>query len=912
MPFGVTVYDPAGQPQGGGLNSSLMGGLRPAVQQPANQPFAALDDSTYEGSLAASSASQPPGVSIPRQNPNVLGQGGAFNPTYLDYGGYNPLQYATDGMTSALAQYMGAGTAQTNVAGPVAPPSQNLLAFGNGSNGNGGALLNAGLVGNELERFLGEYNDPNVALQVFNQRRAAELAMAGTGYTPVTETPVYNPAPASQAQGPGGSWSTGPNGPTWNPMTPPAGSTGKPKVDDQLFRFQPMPLNWNDSATIPDPTTPNTIASLTSPIPPQPAAPPPPTPPAAPSLSGGRPAFAGLLGGSPLNSGLMSLPLSPPSPAASPSTPPAANPPANPTPTPGGTNPPAVPPVAAPPIAAPPALAPRPSPGVSPLNPSLQAPQPPANPTPQPPTPTTPTAPAPPPLSPNAPLDIGQILALFQNMSQPPQNQSFQQVDQFLADATNDVGYLRGIAENSGYSTINGPGMAAAQRTLNEWSGANGQTPAWMTMMNDSEDIRNLRSMASGNGMNAATSQTGAAALQTLNGFGQDNPAWRSMLTGGADAQALRSLRDSGGSPVDRTAAWQAAVAASQRNLDRGAADLNERLSVSGNRFSTAFGDAMGDYWNQARLGQNAQLLDAQANALEAAAGRQYGAAGSLSALESNNAQFMGGQDLQRRSLAASLGMDAANQSAGRQLNAGNTLASLSQQSGATVGAQDLQRRMALSSLGINAEEAARGREMTAAQFLAGQGFNSANQLSAQDFASRQQQQQQAFAAAQQLAGGSDSAANLLAQLGVTGAQTLNQNSMTGAQNLFNAENQAALQQLQNQMQMLPMLTQYDTALRALGLQGSNQLSQNWMASLGLGSQLGQQQFGTDAFNLDRVFQEWLRQQPEQNPMLPYIAGAATSQPTMYQPQYRPPGISGYLNAAGGIMGGLGALGLSI
>lgn len=55
-------------------------------------------------------------------------------------GGYNPAQYATDQQAAGLASLLGAGVSRTNPVGPVAPPPQNILDFGNG------AQLNAGLV----------------------------------------------------------------------------------------------------------------------------------------------------------------------------------------------------------------------------------------------------------------------------------------------------------------------------------------------------------------------------------------------------------------------------------------------------------------------------------------------------------------------------------------------------------------------------------------------------------------------------------------------------------------------------------------------------------------------------------------------------------------------------------------------
>ena len=55
-------------------------------------------------------------------------------------GGYNPLQYATDEQAAGLASLLGAGVSRTSPIGPIGPPPQNILDFGDG------AQLNAGLV----------------------------------------------------------------------------------------------------------------------------------------------------------------------------------------------------------------------------------------------------------------------------------------------------------------------------------------------------------------------------------------------------------------------------------------------------------------------------------------------------------------------------------------------------------------------------------------------------------------------------------------------------------------------------------------------------------------------------------------------------------------------------------------------
>ncbi len=80
------------------------------------------------------------------------------------------------------------------------------------------------------------------------------------------------------------------------------------------------------------------------------------------------------------------------------------------------------------------------------------------------------------------------------------------------------------------------------------------------------------------------------------------------------------------GLPVDRTQAWQAMVAAQQRNIDRTAADLRGQFAFSGNLAGTPFAQAMVDFYGQAAKDQNATLASWTAQSLEAARGRQMSA----------------------------------------------------------------------------------------------------------------------------------------------------------------------------------------------------------------------------------------------------------------------------------------------
>lgn len=283
---------------------------------------------------------------------------------------------------------------------------------------------------------------------------------------------------------------------------------------------------------------------------------------------------------------------------------------------------------------------------------------------------------------------------------------------------------------------------------------------------------------------------------------------WLANLAG-SNMGYLQGIAQNAGYATDATPAWQAMVAAQQRNLDRRFADLTESMNVSGNRFSTAFGTAATDFWNQAGLDQNALLLQGV----------------------------------------------------------------------------------------LQSQEQARQRELQAAGQLGQFSYGAGQQLAGQDFQSRMQQQQQAFQAAQLLYGGGQQAAAQLAGLGAQGAQGLLGGSIAGAQGLFGAQNQAAMNEVQRQL-----------LLQQMGLGAAGDLSRLWQSNLGLGSQLGGQQYALQQNQLQQAYAEWLRTQPYNNPLLPYMYAAGTAQQPQYFPQYRPPLWSQILGAgmgaAGSIFGG--------
>ena len=117
---------------------------------PAAPPSTRPPSTRPPGASAPSTPSTPgaPGSSAP----GVPGLTDASAPIYSSGlagttqtpAGYNPAQYATDAQAQGIARLLGGSTAATNVGGPNAPPSQNLVNLG------GSDVFNAGLVQQRL------------------------------------------------------------------------------------------------------------------------------------------------------------------------------------------------------------------------------------------------------------------------------------------------------------------------------------------------------------------------------------------------------------------------------------------------------------------------------------------------------------------------------------------------------------------------------------------------------------------------------------------------------------------------------------------------------------------------------------------------------------------------------------------
>ena len=180
------------------------------------------------------------------------------------------------------------------------------------------------------------------------------------------------------------------------------------------------------------------------------------------------------------------------------------------------------------------------------------------------------------------------------------------------------------------------------------------------------------------------------------------------------------------------------------------------------------------------------------------------------------------------------------------------------------------------------------GRQYGAASTLGQMAQQGISQLSAQDFQNDMWQMNHLYNLANQMYGGS-----------VRGADALNDQAMRAAQALYGVETGAGQNEIQRQL-----------ALLNLGLGGASDLSRLWMQNLGVGSALGQQQYGIGQNEIDRIYQEWLRTRGYNSPMLPYQYAAATGYPLMAYPQQQQSAWPSILGTMAGplasILGGLG------
>lgn len=192
----------------------------------------------------------------------------------------------------------------------------------------------------------------------------------------------------------------------------------------------------------------------------------------------------------------------------------------------------------------------------------------------------------------------------------------------------------------------------------------------------------------------------------------------------------------------------------------------------------------------------------------------------------------------------------------------------------------------------LSSQNAAADRTLAGSTALAGMANGGLQQLSSQDFQARMAQQQQQLQAALAMLSQGGSAAQLMAQLGASGASQLNQGAIQGAQGLYGTENQAAMAEVQRQL-----------VLQGMSNENAVRLSQLWQSNLGLGSQLGGQQYSIGQDQINRQYQEWMRQQAQYNPLLPFMMQGSGMYPQMFMPQYPQSNLGSILGGIGGLAG---------
>lgn len=101
------------------------------------------------------------------------------------------------------------------------------------------------------------------------------------------------------------------------------------------------------------------------------------------------------------------------------------------------------------------------------------------------------------------------------------------------------------------------------------------------------------------------------------------------------------------GNPVDQTPAWQAMLAAQNKNTQNNAANLREQFAFAGSLKGTPFADAITNFYNQNTLNQNAQLTAATTAEGDAAAQRSLQASSALTSGSAQLGQVLQGLDQQ-------------------------------------------------------------------------------------------------------------------------------------------------------------------------------------------------------------------------------------------------------------------------
>lgn len=198
----------------------------------------------------------------------------------------------------------------------------------------------------------------------------------------------------------------------------------------------------------------------------------------------------------------------------------------------------------------------------------------------------------------------------------------------------------------------NAPGMSQIQNTMNQFGGQFGQQNGYNPYAGMPSSLGGAANLAGGsngptgkmgyggfNANNANMNSPWQSAMMAGSGGGsfmpsgnQFSPNGYNMANGnGAGAMLGATAMGYGaGAPVSAQPAWQSMVDAQQQNIQAGSDQLAEQFNKGGGLFSTAYGDAQGQYKSNAAAQQNAQLSQAQLSSMLAAQGIQSGAQGQL------------------------------------------------------------------------------------------------------------------------------------------------------------------------------------------------------------------------------------------------------------------------------------------
>ncbi len=238
--------------------------------------------------------------------------------------------------------------------------------------------------------------------------------------------------------------------------------------------------------------------------------------------------------------------------------------------------------------------------------------------------------------------------------------------------------------------------------------------------------------------MSAAAGAQGG--LGTIGGLG--GSAAQALMAGNTpNMQGLQNIaggQGAGGS-VNQLPAWQAMIQAEQQPIAQGQAALQSQFDVGDNRFSTAFGQAAGNYAAQTAATQNAALTGAATQSMQQGLQNQLTASAQLGAQGYGGLSGLLGSGSGALSQLYGGGVSSAQQLAGLSGGAATQLSNLGYGANQTVNSNSLlgaQNLFAGQQAGTNAlfnnQNASLGNFMNYSQGMQGLGANTANALGSQ------------------------------------------------------------------------------------------------------------------------------------------------------------------------------------